>query len=77
MKNPPAEMMTLRDFFAATVETNDLIAIVDPESQKDLMGEALDRSWPIQKQIDFNMKMEARLRYAYADAMLAERSREK
>ena len=70
MNNP--EELSLRDYFVATVGTADLMAIRNPDDQETLLGEAFDTAWPIEKQISFNMKMEALLRYAYADAMMKE-----
>lgn len=67
--------LSIRDFFAATVGSSDLMAINEPESQKALLGESWNNDWTIEKQISFNMRMEAKLRYAYADAMLKERNR--
>ena len=66
--------MSLRDYFAAHCPSDicDVLHFVDA-------GKVLSRPWPkngsIEEQSAFNLEVESKMRYAYADAMLAERAK--
>ena len=68
--------MSLRDYFAATVGTADLVGIKVQADREALAG--MKQPEPYDSGIEgikFNMKVEAALRYLYADAMLKERDK--
>ena len=65
--DPPRGGMSLRDYFAAAALTGNL-ASVTPESAANIRQLAKDNNMKL-------VELEARVAYAYADAMLAEREK--
>lgn len=65
------EGATLRDFFAAHVSGDCEVGGIENAAR--IMGEAIPTE--IEDIIDLMLRLQARLRYRYADAMLAERER--
>lgn len=70
--------MSLRDWLAGTVEAGAIVAIRDQHDAEVLTGvKAPDADCSIVERLEHVMRVEARIRYIYADAMLAERDRKK
>jgi hypothetical protein len=65
--------MSLRDYFAASFSAKELPTFHQPEAAANYM--ATDVPQTDEDAVAFAAKLMARLRYTYADAMLAERER--
>lgn len=67
--------MSLRDFFAATVGSSDLVRVNTQSDQEALAGRSRPDEWPDGiDSIRFNLEVKAALRMLYADAMVKLRS---